>query len=207
MIYPIIFVNNLSCVREERQLFEDLSFTLATTELVQVEGPNGVGKSTLLAIVAGIGARASGEIHYQGQPIDRVKKHYHEDLLFIGHQSGINTVLTPLENLAFYTKMQPCHDIDHWDVLEKVGLLGFEDVPVDQLSAGQQRRVALTRLWLSKARLWILDEPFTAIDKAGVTLLENKLQQHCQQGGAALITTHQDLNIPVTRRLVLEPVL
>ncbi|MED5526659.1 cytochrome c biogenesis heme-transporting ATPase CcmA [Gallaecimonas pentaromativorans] len=204
--YPLISVENLSCIREERTLFASLSFDLEAGELIQVEGPNGAGKSSLLAIVAGLGDSATGKVCYLNQAIGEVRAQYHQDLLFIGHHSGINTVLTPLENLAFYARIQPCQPLDHWQVLDTVGLFGFEDVPVGQLSAGQQRRVALARLWLSRARVWVLDEPFTAIDKKGVAALEQRLWQHCQQGGAVLMTSHQDLAKPPSQRLLLEAV-
>jgi len=116
-------------------------------------------------------------------------------MIYLGHQAGVKSVLTPFENLAFYQEVQGDNNQDAiWDALAQVDLIGYEDVPVAQLSAGQQRRVALARLWLSKAKLWILDEPLTAIDKSGVAKLIALFEQHTRSGGIILLTTHQDLD-------------
>lgn len=123
----------------------------------------------------------------------QVRDSYHQNLLWIGHQPGIKTRLTALENLHFYHR-----DGDTAQCLEalaQAGLAGFEDIPVNQLSAGQQRRVALARLWLTRATLWILDEPFTAIDVNGVDRLTQRMAQHTELGGIVILTTHQPLNV------------
>ena len=112
-------------------------------------------------------------------------------MLYLGHQPGVKAVLTPLENLRFYHAR--CDDVQIFSALEAVDLLGYEEVPVAQLSAGQQRRVALARLWLTPAQLWILDEPLTAIDKAGVEKLMAQFTCHADNGGMVILTTHQDL--------------
>jgi heme exporter protein A len=185
---------NLSCVRDERSLFNNLSFTLSPGEIVQVAGQNGAGKTSLLRILAGLAQPDEGEVHWQGRNTRRNRDWYHQHLLFLGHQPGIKFVLTPFENLAFYQSVSASSDPQAlWSALERVGLVGYEDVPVAQLSAGQQRRVALARLWLSSAPLWILDEPLTAIDKQGVGELMSLFEQHAEQGGMVLLTTHQDL--------------
>lgn len=201
MSYPLLAVDNLACIREERLLFEKLSFALEAGSLVQLEGPNGVGKSSLLAILAGLSSPLEGEVRYRGQPLVKVRAQYYEDLLFLGHKSGVNPVLSPLENLRFYQQVLPSHDLDLWELLDLVGLFGMEELPVGQLSAGQQRRVALARLWLSKASCWLLDEPFTAIDALGVKKLEARLEEHCQQGGLVVLTTHQSLALAPALRL------
>lgn len=128
---------------------------------------------------------------------------YHQQLLWIGHQPGIKTRLSALENLRFFH-----HDGDIAQcltALAQAGLAGYEDIPVNQLSAGQQRRVALARLWLTRARLWILDEPFTAIDVNGVERLTQRMAQHTEQGGIVILTTHQPLNVETdkVRRIAL----
>ncbi|WKE66768.1 cytochrome c biogenesis heme-transporting ATPase CcmA [Gallaecimonas kandeliae] len=204
MTYPLLAADNLCCIREERCLFEGLSFSLEPGQLVQLEGRNGAGKSSLLALLAGLARPDAGQVYYLGQPIEAVRQAYHQDLLFIGHQGGINPVLSPLENLAFYAKVLPAHPVDPWELLDRVGLFGFEEQPVGQLSAGQQRRVALARLWQSKARLWLLDEPMTAVDKKGVQALEAQLEAHCQGGGAVIFTTHQPLGLSLSHCLKLE---
>lgn len=185
---------SLSCVRDERILFSELSFTVKPGEIIQVEGPNGAGKTSLLRILAGLAQPESGEVCWRGQNTLRHRENYYQDLLFLGHQPGIKTMLTPFENLQFYQAVRAAPDRQAiWRALEQVGLVGYEDLPAAQLSAGQQRRVALARLWLSECPLWILDEPLTAIDKQGVAELISLFGQHAQQGGMVLLTTHQDL--------------
>ena len=183
----------LLCERDERTLFSGLSFTLNAGEWVQITGSNGAGKTTLLRLLTGLSRPDAGEVLWQGQPLHQVRDSYHQNLLWIGHQPGIKTRLTALENLHFYHR-----DGDTAQCLEalvQAGLAGFEDIPVNQLSAGQQRRVALARLWLTRATLWILDEPFTAIDANGVDRLTQRMAQHTEQGGIVILTTHQPLNV------------
>ncbi|CAI1942165.1 cytochrome c biogenesis heme-transporting ATPase CcmA [Serratia proteamaculans] len=185
---------NLSCVRDERTLFSGLSFTVKPGDIIQVEGPNGAGKTSLLRILAGLARPEGGEVCWHGKNTLRHRERYYQDLLFLGHQPGIKAQLTPFENLQFYQAVGTTPDRQAiWQALEQVGLVGYEDLPVAQLSAGQQRRVALARLWLSDCPLWILDEPLTAIDKQGVAELISLFEQHAQQGGMVLLTTHQDL--------------
>ncbi|PAR30262.1 cytochrome c biogenesis heme-transporting ATPase CcmA [Vibrio metoecus] len=188
-------VKNLTAIRDERILFESLSFEIHTGELVQIEGRNGTGKTTLLRIIAGLGESDSGEILWQSNKIQSDRENYHQDLLFLGHQTGIKRELTAAENLRFYQAVhqQAVSKVEIFQALAKVGLAGREDVPVGQLSAGQQRRVALARLWLSQKKLWILDEPLTAIDKQGVKVLEALFLNHAEQGGIVILTTHQDM--------------
>lgn len=188
-------VKNLTAIRDERILFESLTFDIRAGELVQIEGRNGTGKTTLLRIIAGLGECESGEVLWQQNKIRDDRESYHNDLLFLGHHTGIKRELTALENLRFYMAVhqQVVEESALFDALVKVGLAGREDVPVAQLSAGQQRRVALARLWLSQKPLWILDEPLTAIDKQGVKVLEALFLNHAQQGGIVILTTHQDM--------------
>ncbi|PLR34490.1 heme ABC transporter ATP-binding protein CcmA [Chimaeribacter coloradensis] len=184
----------LSCVRDERVLFSDLNFNITPGEIVQVEGQNGAGKTSLLRILAGLAQPESGQVRWQGEAIGRARDAFHRQLLFLGHQAGVKALLTPFENLAFYQSVMGKPDYDAiWQALAQVGLLGYEEVPVGQLSAGQQRRVALARLWLSRALLWVLDEPLTAIDQQGVELLMAQFEQQAARGGMVLLTTHQPL--------------
>ncbi|WP_194435934.1 cytochrome c biogenesis heme-transporting ATPase CcmA [Vibrio fluminensis] len=189
-------VKQLTAIRDERILFESLSFTIGSGELVQIEGRNGTGKTTLLRIVAGLGDRDDGEIFWNNENIESNRDSYHHDLLFLGHQTGVKRELTAYENLRFYVSVHSNQAADKetiYQALLQVGLAGREDVPVAQLSAGQQRRVALARLWLSQHKLWILDEPLTAIDKQGVKVLEALFLNHAEQGGIVVLTTHQDM--------------
>lgn len=188
-------VSSLTAIRDERILFEELSFKIGAGEIVQIEGRNGTGKTTLLRIIAGLGDCEGGDILWNDHLTVSHRDLFHQDLLFLGHQTGVKRELTGFENLSFYQSIHQS-EIDKdkiWTALAQVGLAGREDVPVAQLSAGQQRRVALARLWLSKQVLWILDEPLTAIDKQGVKVLENLFLQHAEQGGIVLLTTHQDM--------------
>lgn len=202
----MLSVEELSCVRDERVLFDDLSFSVSSGELVQIEGHNGAGKTTLLRIIAGLGRADSGIVCWNKENIESAREDYHQELLFLGHQTGVKRELTAYENLAFFQAMhteaegsdlagepQVTGDDSLWQALAHVGLAGREDVPAGQLSAGQQRRVALARLWLSNHKLWVLDEPLTAIDKQGVKVLERLFLSHVERGGMVILTTHQDM--------------
>ncbi|MCG6355405.1 cytochrome c biogenesis heme-transporting ATPase CcmA [Vibrio alginolyticus] len=188
-------LSNLTPLRAHPVLFENLQFEIKPGELVQIEGRNGTGKTTLLRIVTGLGDREEGVIKWKGEEVEKSRDVFHQDLLFLGHQTGVKRELTALENLRFYQSIQNNRSSDEeiFIALTQVGLAGREDVPVAQLSAGQQRRVALARLWLSKQILWILDEPLTAIDKQGVKVLESLFASHADNGGIVVLTTHQDM--------------
>ncbi|UTV27003.1 cytochrome c biogenesis heme-transporting ATPase CcmA [Photobacterium atrarenae] len=202
----MLSVQELSCVRDERVLFDDLNFSVSSGELVQIEGHNGAGKTTLLRIIAGLGRADSGDVLWHDEKIESAREDYYQALLFLGHQTGVKRELTAYENLAYFQAMHSESDTatlqgqaqvsgkeDLWQALAHVGLAGREDVPAGQLSAGQQRRVALARLWISNHPLWILDEPLTAIDKQGVKVLERLFLSHVERGGIVLLTTHQDM--------------
>lgn len=193
-------LKGLRCELEDRILFSELDFTLAPGEIVHLIGPNGAGKTTLLRIVTGLFDHFEGDIEWGGQ----LARGYDflSSLLFIGHHTGVKSSLTPLENLSWYFGMhgrkspgESSHQCvtkqELIDALAKVQLAGYEDIPCYQLSAGQQRRVALARLYVSSAPLWVLDEPFTAIDVQGVAQLEACLIAHAERGGCVLLTTHQ----------------
>ncbi|MCE2571486.1 cytochrome c biogenesis heme-transporting ATPase CcmA [Motilimonas eburnea] len=188
---------SLSCVREDRLLFEDLNLTVAPGQIIQVEGPNGVGKTSLFRLLVGLMSPYHGQVFWQGQAILDDRERFQRALLYLGHHSGVKPELSALENVYFYQQMfEPDFQGDLYAILAQVGLVGLEDIPAAQLSAGQQRRVALARLWISTATLWILDEPFTAIDKNGVKVLEQLFVEHAKRGGMILLTTHQDLALP-----------
>lgn len=187
----------LLCERDERILFSDLSFQVNAGEWIQVTGGNGAGKTTLLRLLTGLARPDAGEVFWQAQPLHRVRDSYHQNLLWIGHQPGIKTRLTALENLRFFHQDGDTENC--LAALAQAGLAGYEDIPVNQLSAGQQRRVALARLWLTRATLWILDEPFTAIDVNGVERLTQRMAQHTEKGGIVILTTHQPMNVATDR--------
>ena len=191
----LLSAKDIDCERDDRLLFHRLSFDVCAGDLVQIEGPNGSGKTSLLRILSGLSRHFEGEFLWKGQEAAHQSEDFYQNLLYFGHKPGVKAALTPRENLAWYAAMyptQPDISIDH--ALAKVGLSGFEDVPCRALSAGQQRRVSLARLHLSASQLWVLDEPFTAIDKQGVAEQEALIAQHAANGGAVIITTHHALN-------------
>ncbi|EEX50892.1 cytochrome c biogenesis heme-transporting ATPase CcmA [Pasteurella dagmatis] len=196
----------LACQRGDKILFTGLNLTVNSGDFVQIEGHNGIGKTSLLRIVVGLAQALSGEVSWNGINVVKQRENYHYDLLYLGHHSGVKPELTAWENLKFYQRISACKQGDEvlWQVLETVGLLGREDIPAAQLSAGQQRRIALARLWLSKAPLWILDEPFTAIDKKGIQVLTALFEQHVQKGGIVIFTSHQDVQSTILRKVRLE---
>ncbi|KAA0012047.1 cytochrome c biogenesis heme-transporting ATPase CcmA [Billgrantia pellis] len=186
---------NLACERDDRWLFQGLNLDIQAGEIVRVEGPNGSGKTTLLKILSGQLADYEGELFWDGRPMREAREVFLSNLLYLGHAPGVKAALTPLENLAWYQALagQRGGEAACFSALEEVGLAGFEDVPAGQLSAGQQRRVALARLVLAPRPLWVLDEPFTAIDRDGVAALERRLIEHARAGGCVLVTTHHEL--------------
>ncbi|WP_269619070.1 cytochrome c biogenesis heme-transporting ATPase CcmA [Zhongshania sp. BJYM1] len=196
MAAPGLQVNQLFSERDDRVLFSDLCFQLNAGQLVQIAGPNGSGKTSLLRILAGLSSRYEGEVLWQGKSLQRHRHDYLSQLLYIGHGAGIKAVLSPLENLRWSCALR---GMSHCDTsimaaLDKVGLRGFEEQACHSLSAGQQRRVNLARLFCIPASLWVLDEPFTAIDQRGVAEIEQWLADFVHDGGAVLLTTHHSLN-------------
>ena len=173
---------------------------LAAGEVVQILGPNGAGKTTLLRALARVSSDYQGEIRYLGQPLAQHAWEYANDCLYLGHLPGIKKALTPQENLRWYAA-QSATAMAIPDALQRVGLRGYEDTPCYQLSAGQLRRVALARLHLSQARIWILDEPFTAIDKPGVQALESLIAAQSARAGLVILTSHQDLSLSGLRQV------
>lgn len=188
-----LVLENIACERGETRLFEDCTLIIESGQWWQIEGHNGIGKTSLLRILAGLAVAAEGQVLWNGIPIQKQRDEYYADLFYLGHHAGIKPELTAWENLRFFQKIHylPLNDEDLWNALDKVSLIGREDLPCSHLSAGQQRRVALAKLWLTQATLWILDEPFTAIDKKGVAELIAHIEQHCEQGGMAIFTSHQ----------------
>ncbi|MCQ3830488.1 cytochrome c biogenesis heme-transporting ATPase CcmA [Microbulbifer elongatus] len=200
---PLLSVQGLCCERDGRPLFDGLSFALNAGCAIQVMGANGAGKSTLIRTLIGSVSDFRGEIHWRGQAFPAGLPSMRAELLYIGHNAGVRRGLTPLENLAWYGATEK----EAFEALAAVGLFGFEDLLCRQLSAGQNRRVALARLYLpDPAPLWVLDEPLAALDVAGVESLEARMRAHLENDGSLLLTSHQPVNIPALSRIDLADV-
>lgn len=188
----------LGCARGERHLFQDLEFELENGGLLQVRGRNGSGKTSLLRMVCGLLPPASGEVIWNNTSVRDAGDEFKANLAYVGHLNGAKDDLNALENLHFSARVADliCDDTAVREALREFGLGGFEHLPCKFLSQGQRRRLALSRLKLSVARpLWVLDEPFAALDAAGITAMGALLEDHLARGGLALLTTHQDVPI------------
>lgn len=204
----VLSVTNLSVVKRDRCLFENLNFTVEPGRLLYVKGQNGAGKTSMLRVLAGLVAADSGEVFFSNQNIRVCRESYYQNLVYFGHKLGINQTLSALENLQYWCTQHQVAISDEriFSTLGHLNLVGLEDIPVANLSAGQQRRVALARFWFKQnAKIWILDEPFTALDTQGIDLLSSQITQFLRGGGAVVMTSHQALPIDYpTEELTLE---
>jgi heme exporter protein A len=185
----------LACQRGDRLLFRGLNLQLAGGELLRIAGANGMGKTSLLRLLAGLAQPAAGEITWQGAGIHREREAFHAALLYLGHAPALHDLLSPLENLSFASASagQSLSRAECKAALVQLGLQRQLDLPSKLLSQGQRRRVGLARLPLSSARpLWLLDEPFAALDVAAVSALAAQIDAHCAAGGCVAFTSHQD---------------
>lgn len=186
----------LSCVRDDRLLFHDLTFTLCSGQVLLIEGANGAGKTSLLRILTGLRRAESGDLFWNATPIEHSELFY-RDTAYIGHNNGLKLALTAQENLRYAQALSSATlHID--EAMEKVGLTGYQETRVRLLSAGQQRRLALARLLCTDKPLWILDEPFTSLDRASIELFESFIETHAKQGGLVIMTSHHETRLPHT---------
>lgn len=193
---PLLKVENLAFERDDSAVLENINLSLNRGEVLQIEGANGSGKTTLLRLLTTALQPSAGSILYKGEASSKCRYQYLSDMLYIGHQPAVKLALTAEENLRWMVNSAvKTNSLTIADALDGVGLSGYSDIPCYALSAGQHRRVALARLLISEAALWYLDEPFTAIDKQGVSFLEARLQEHLNRGGAVVLTSHQDLTL------------
>lgn len=196
-----LVIQNLSHERNNQLLFSEIKFTLAAGELLQVRGTNGSGKSTLLRILAGYIEPLAGKILWNETSIFDYTEFYQEHINYIGHHNGIKPLLTVYENLKLCAALaNESESTEIKKIIETIGLSQLTNTPALQLSAGQQRRLALGRLLLYPTSLWILDEPTTSLDAQGQDLLTELLKQHLKNGGMSIVATHHDL--PLTTRLI-----
>ena len=196
---------HLACLKGDRLLFRDLALRLQAGELLRVAGANGVGKTSLLRLVTGLALPEAGDIRWSARCIRREREAFHRELLYLGHAPAINDLLSPLENLRFACAVagDELSAAACVQALERIGLADQLDLPARVLSQGQRRRVGLARLFLSsRRRLWVLDEPFTALDVKAVADLAQALTEHCAAGGMVMLTTHQDAPFAVPPRVL-----
>ncbi len=192
-----LFAEGLSCLRNEDLLFEEISFKLSSGEVLQIEGANGSGKTSLLRILCGLALPEEGKVSWNNQDIQDIRSEYARDMHYIGHTNGIKAELTPLENLVVAQSLTiPCGGCSCIDALAQMGIEELADVPIRKLSSGQRRRVALSRLLISGARLWLMDEPFTSLDDSSRLLVKQMIETHANTGGLAVIVTHDPLVLP-----------
>jgi len=200
-------VINLTCVRGTRRLFKDLTFSAESGELVELRGPNGSGKTSLLRILCGLAMPAAGEVRWNGTSIRSLGEEYSGSVAYLAHQNAVKDELTAIENLRISSAV--CGNVlnkkEAQETLKRVGLREQQNLPARVLSAGQRRRLAMTRLLTSTARLWILDEVLTSLDDTAMDLSREFISDHLRKDGIAIIATHQDLNLtaPRSKRLQL----
>jgi heme exporter protein A len=184
---------NLSCIRDDRLLFNSLTFELASGQVLLLEGRNGSGKTSLLRILCGFREPDSGQVLWCGEAIN--SSQYYADMAYVGHLDGLKKELTVWENLMMSLALSQTGHYSILQALTRVNLAGYEDTPVQALSAGQKRRLSLARLLVTRNYLWILDEPFTALDKQGIALIETLMTEHCANGGLIVLTSHHEINL------------
>lgn len=198
--------DNLECVRNDMVLFSQLSVSVSNGEVLQIKGPNGCGKTSLLRILCGLAVPNEGTVYWNDRDIREYNGAYVENVSYVGHHNGLKKELTPSENLQVSNALSSaCNGNPPEQALKQFGLYGYEDTPVGKLSSGQQRRVALSRLLLTHAHLWILDEPFTSVDDAGRKFIADVLKMHMDNDGMLILVSHEPVVIPgmTIRELVL----
>ena len=186
--------SDLSCIRDDRVLFEELCFELNSGQVLLLEGENGSGKTSLLRILCGFREPDAGQVLWCGNAIN--DSQYYDDMAYVGHLDGVKKELTVLENLKVSLALGQSGEYSIPQALAKVQLANFDDALVQTLSAGQKRRLSLARLLITHNTLWILDEPFTSLDKQGISLIESLMIEHCNKGGMIILTSHHDIALP-----------
>jgi heme exporter protein A len=192
---------DIECMRGDRVLFRGVSFQLQPGALLRIAGANGSGKTSLLRIVCGLAMPTAGEVRWRGENVRRLREDYWKDLAYIAHASAVKDDLTAQENVEIGCRLSglPVNTDDAAKALDRFGVAHCAQLPARSLSQGQRRRVALARLALSSnAPVWVLDEPFTALDVAAVAFLQGLIAAHLLRGGIVILTTHQEVTIEAT---------
>lgn len=190
-----LVVKQLQCIRDDRVLFENLDFTLNSGQVLLIEGSNGSGKTSLLRLLCGFRQADSGELFWCGEVTEN-NAYYYSEMAYVGHLDGIKKELTVEENLKLAQALTVASSLPIAQALIKVRMAGYEAMRVGMLSAGQKRRIAFARLLVTRNRLWLLDEPYTALDKSGITLFEGLMTEHVNNGGMMILTSHHDVSLP-----------
>ncbi len=197
--------SDLCLFRGDRCLFTALEFALNTGELLVIEGPNGSGKTSFLRGIAGLLEFETGTVRWSSKRVTDDYQGFRADIVWLSHKVGCKADLNLLENLRFESGLRATDEARLQAVLERLSLSRLTELPLRSLSAGQQRRVALARLLLARARIWMMDEPFTNLDKAGHSLVEELISEHLADGGGCIVASHQALNVDgSTRRVSLQ---
>ena len=207
MVAPTLLeVSKLGCVRGDRRLFKGLDLSLPAGTFLQVTGPNGSGKTSLLRILCGLLAPAEGDIRWQGENIRSLGEDYFTSVTYFGHRHGVKDELSGIENLRISNALNGIEISKERarGVLERMGLAGRESLPARLLSEGQRRRVALARLLTCETKLWLLDEVMTSLDKGAMALIRSLIEEHLAVGGIAIVATHQDLALTTGSTMRLE---
>jgi heme exporter protein A len=196
-----LIVSDLTCQRGYNELFSNLSFELNSGEILKISGANGSGKTSLLKILAGLNSAESGKLSINNNKVGSYD--YQSDIFYLGHLPALSPELHCKENLDYLTQLNTSSNQALDEALTNVGLKNFEYEYAANLSAGQKRRVVLSALFITQARVWLLDEPFTALDSDGINVIEAQITRHCNNNGICVLTTHQECNLPRLRILTL----
>lgn len=203
----ILKLSNVACQKGDNLLFEQVNLDIYPHDLIHICGVNGVGKTSLLRIIAGLSLPVCGKIYYKEQEPKVDLEQFNADILYFGHQLGLKAELNLIENINFIINSGNFDSSNELlkDAIKTLDLWGYEDIELRYLSQGQQKKVALLKLWLTKANIWILDEPFSAIDVKGVDILRHKFNLHINNGGVIIMTSHQEVGIENCKQFVIKP--
>ena len=193
---------NLTLIRGESCLFQGLEFTLNRGELLLLEGQNGSGKTSLMRAIAGMLTLETGEIFWNDVPVSAQRQEFHGALVWLAHRTGLKGDLTLVENLRFEGSLRRQADVDPASIFERLGISRLKRLPLRSLSAGQQRRVALARMLMADVPLWLMDEPFTNLDREGRALVLRLVKEHLGTGGMCVMAAHQDIDIDAPMKKV-----